>query len=73
MAGSQIVLELLVGNLLRFGHRYGSICVRIGTSVAGGVRFVSPDVAAISETALGFSRAVMVRDPDGHAIRLVQR
>ena len=38
-----------------------------------GVRFVSPDVATISETALGFSRAVMVRDPDGHAMRLVQR
>jgi hypothetical protein len=30
-------------------------------------------VATISETALGFCRAVMVRDPDGHAMRLVQR
>jgi catechol 2,3-dioxygenase-like lactoylglutathione lyase family enzyme len=40
---------------------------------SAGVRFVSPDVATISETALGFSRAVMVRDPDGHAMRLVQR
>jgi catechol 2,3-dioxygenase-like lactoylglutathione lyase family enzyme len=40
---------------------------------AAGVRFVSPDVATVSETALGFSRAVMVRDPDGHAMRLVQR
>jgi catechol 2,3-dioxygenase-like lactoylglutathione lyase family enzyme len=38
-----------------------------------GVRFVSADVTTISETALGFSRAVMVRDPDGHAMRLVQR
>ena len=34
-----------------------------------GVRFVSPDVTTVSETALGFSRAVMVRDPDGHTIR----
>jgi catechol 2,3-dioxygenase-like lactoylglutathione lyase family enzyme len=40
---------------------------------SAGVRFVSPDVTTISETALGFSRAVMVRDPDGHAMRLVQR
>src|SRR5512132_1557259 len=40
---------------------------------AAGVRFVSPDVTTVSETALGFSRAVMVRDPDGHAMRLVQR
>ena len=40
---------------------------------SAGVRFVSPDVATISETALGFSRAVMVRDPDGLAMRLVQR
>ena len=39
---------------------------------AAGVRFVSPDVATVSEKALGFSRAVMVRDPDGHAMRLVQ-
>ena len=39
---------------------------------AAGVRFVSPDVTTISETALGFTRAVMVRDPDGHAMRLVQ-
>jgi catechol 2,3-dioxygenase-like lactoylglutathione lyase family enzyme len=40
---------------------------------SAGVRFVSPDVATISEAAWGFSRAVMVRDPDGHAMRLVQR
>lgn len=39
---------------------------------AAGVRFVSPDVIAIPDPALGFSRAVMVRDPDGHVMRLVQ-
>ncbi|NJO56543.1 MAG: VOC family protein [Rhodospirillales bacterium] len=37
-----------------------------------GVRFVSPGVIDVSNPALGFSRAVMVLDPDGHAIRLVQ-
>jgi catechol 2,3-dioxygenase-like lactoylglutathione lyase family enzyme len=41
---------------------------------AAGVRFVSPDATTLSDTSsLGFSRAVMVRDPDGHAMRLVQR
>ncbi len=40
---------------------------------AAGVRLVSSDIVTISETPLGFSRAMMVRDPDGHAMRLVQR
>jgi catechol 2,3-dioxygenase-like lactoylglutathione lyase family enzyme len=40
-----------------------------------GVRFVSPEVVTIPEEAqaqLGFKKAVMVRDPSGHAIRLVE-
>jgi catechol 2,3-dioxygenase-like lactoylglutathione lyase family enzyme len=37
-----------------------------------GVRFVSSDVTPASDPKLGFSQAVMVRDPDGHAMRLVQ-
>ncbi len=39
---------------------------------AAGVPFVSPEVASLSQPSLGFTRAVMVRDPDGHAMRLVQ-
>jgi catechol 2,3-dioxygenase-like lactoylglutathione lyase family enzyme len=39
---------------------------------AAEVRFVSPDVTTVSNPSLGFSRAVMVLDPDGHAMRLVQ-
>lgn len=38
----------------------------------GGVRFVSPDVVAIDHPSLGFSKGVMVLDPDGHAVRLVE-
>jgi catechol 2,3-dioxygenase-like lactoylglutathione lyase family enzyme len=40
---------------------------------AAGVRFVSPDVVTVPNSQLGFSRAIMVRDPDAHAMRLVQR
>lgn len=40
---------------------------------AAGVRFVSPDVVTMPNAQLGFSRAIMVRDPDAHAMRLVQR
>ena len=40
---------------------------------SAGVRFVSPDVVTVPNPALGFSRAIMVMDPDGHAMRLVQR
>jgi catechol 2,3-dioxygenase-like lactoylglutathione lyase family enzyme len=40
-----------------------------------GVQFVTPDVVAIPQEAqaqLGFKKAVMVRDPSGHAIRLIE-
>jgi catechol 2,3-dioxygenase-like lactoylglutathione lyase family enzyme len=39
------------------------------------VRFVTPDVLAVPEEAqaqLGFKKALIVRDPSGHAIRLVE-
>ena len=41
----------------------------------GGVQFVSPDVVSIPREAqdqLGFRKALIVRDPDGHAIRLIE-
>jgi extradiol dioxygenase family protein len=40
-----------------------------------GVQFVTPDVVAIPQEAqaqLGFKKALMVRDPSGHAIRLIE-
>jgi catechol 2,3-dioxygenase-like lactoylglutathione lyase family enzyme len=40
-----------------------------------GVKFITPDVQAIPQEAqaqMGFRRAVMVRDPSGHAIRLIE-
>ena len=40
-----------------------------------GVQFISPDVVSIPQEAqaqLGFKKAVMVRDPNGHAIRLIE-
>ncbi len=37
-----------------------------------GVRLVSPDVVAIKHPSLGFSKAIIILDPDGHAIRLVE-
>jgi Glyoxalase/Bleomycin resistance protein/Dioxygenase superfamily len=39
---------------------------------AAGVRFVTPEVITVPDPALGFSRAIIVLDPDGHAMRLVQ-
>jgi catechol 2,3-dioxygenase-like lactoylglutathione lyase family enzyme len=38
-----------------------------------GVAFVSPGAVTLADASLGFTRAVLVRDPDGHAMRLVQR
>jgi catechol 2,3-dioxygenase-like lactoylglutathione lyase family enzyme len=40
-----------------------------------GAQFITPDVVSIpqeSQAKLGFKKAVMVRDPTGHAIRLVE-
>jgi catechol 2,3-dioxygenase-like lactoylglutathione lyase family enzyme len=40
-----------------------------------GIQFITPDVVSIPEdmrARLGFKKAVMVRDPNGHAIRLVE-
>jgi catechol 2,3-dioxygenase-like lactoylglutathione lyase family enzyme len=40
-----------------------------------GVRYITPEVVTIPEEVraqLGFTKAIMVRDPDGHAIRLVE-
>lgn len=35
--------------------------------------FVSAGVVTLRETALGFRRALIVRDPDGHAMQLVEK
>ena len=40
-----------------------------------GAQFITPDVVAVPQEAqaqLGFKRAVMVRDPNGHALRLIE-
>jgi hypothetical protein len=40
-----------------------------------GAQFITPDVVIIPQEAqvqLGFKKAVMVRDPNGHAIRLIE-
>lgn len=36
-------------------------------------KFVSPGVIALDEPHLGFSKGVLVRDPDGHVMALVER
>jgi len=37
------------------------------------VPFVSPGPVSLPDAGLGFSKGLLVRDPDGHAMRLVQR
>ncbi len=38
-----------------------------------GVEFISAGVVTLPDTELGYRRGVLVRDPDGHAIRIVER
>lgn len=40
---------------------------------AAGTPFVSPGAVALPDTLLGFRRALLVRDPDGHAMQVVER
>ena len=35
-------------------------------------RFISPDLITFKETELGFREGFVVRDPDGHALRIVE-
>jgi catechol 2,3-dioxygenase-like lactoylglutathione lyase family enzyme len=39
----------------------------------GAFAFVSPGVVALDDVTLGFTRGALVRDPDGHAVMLVQK
>jgi catechol 2,3-dioxygenase-like lactoylglutathione lyase family enzyme len=50
----------------------GDVAAAADTLRAAGVRFVSPEVVTVPDRSLGFSRAIMVLDPDGHAMRLVE-
>jgi hypothetical protein len=40
---------------------------------AGTFAFVSPGVVALSEATLGFKKAFLVRDPDGHVMQLAEK
>jgi len=40
---------------------------------AGGYRFVSPGVVELPDGTLGFRRGLLVRDPDGHVMQVVER
>jgi len=40
---------------------------------AGKYNFASSGLIALPDSNLGFSQALLVRDPDGHLIRLIQK
>ncbi|PSB32448.1 VOC family protein [Stenomitos frigidus] len=48
----------------------GAIAERLRLNQA---TFISPKVVTIPEQRLGFKKALIVRDPDGHAMRLVEK
>jgi hypothetical protein len=43
------------------------------TSITNKAQFVSNGVVAIPNKELGFSKAFIVRNPDGHAIQIIQQ
>ena len=45
----------------------------VNALASSGVRLVSRGVAALPDTMLGYRRGLMVKDPDGHALLLVER
>jgi hypothetical protein len=40
---------------------------------AGAYAFISPGVVSLSESHLGFKKALLVRDPDGHAMQIIEK
>ena len=44
----------------------------VAGTVHGMAQFLSSSVVTFQDKSLGFSKAVLVRDPDGHAVQLVQ-
>jgi hypothetical protein len=40
---------------------------------AGKAPWVSPGVISLTENPLGFARGFLVRDPDGHAVQVIER
>jgi len=53
--------------------RVGGADAAAETLKAGRVRFVSPGVATIPDRALGINKGFLVRDPDGHALQLIEK
>jgi len=45
----------------------------VGLAATSGLRLVSTGATEITDRAVGFARGVVARDPDGHALRVVQR
>lgn len=59
-------------------HWQTTLIARDGTSATHALRgararFISPDLVRLGDERLGFTHGVLVRDPDGHAVRVVQR
>jgi catechol 2,3-dioxygenase-like lactoylglutathione lyase family enzyme len=59
-------------------HWQTTLAVKDAEAVAQKLRlhqalFVSPDVVAIPKKALGFKKGFLVRDPDGHTMRFVEK
>ncbi len=51
----------------------GSSDAAANTARAGGFRWLSPGAVSLNEGKLGFRKGALVRDPDGHAILLVEK
>jgi catechol 2,3-dioxygenase-like lactoylglutathione lyase family enzyme len=51
----------------------GSADAAAETLKAGRVRFVSSGVTTIPDRSLGFNKGFLVRDPDGHALQLIEK
>jgi catechol 2,3-dioxygenase-like lactoylglutathione lyase family enzyme len=49
----------------------GQVAALLADQRGGGL--VSPDVVVVDPSATGFARGLMLRDPDGHAMRIVEK
>jgi catechol 2,3-dioxygenase-like lactoylglutathione lyase family enzyme len=71
--GRPTPLDLKANDLAHWQTTIASGNVQALLSHQHGGGLVSPDVVRVDAPALGFARGLLMRDPDGHAVRVVER
>jgi catechol 2,3-dioxygenase-like lactoylglutathione lyase family enzyme len=71
--GRPVSIDVKANDLVHWQTTISSGNVRALLADQHGGGLVSPDVVPVDPDQIGFVRGLMIRDPDGHAVRVVER